>query len=162
MSKRFAHEALVEALHIDKHRLEDMCEQQPELLHQVAEELASCISERDMAKTGLTEVRAEAAERLRSETDKISEAKVESLLPLEPDVMRATTTLHELNAQVGGLSALKEAYVDRSHMLRQLTTLYVANYYSETGDLGRANAKAITGARAREAMNTQRRRLNKE
>lgn len=129
-------EDLREGLQIDKHALDDELIRQPDMLYRVSEHLTLRISQRDAAKQDLSEIEARVDADLRrdasiSET-RITEKEIESQKKVNREVLRAVDKLRLLNLSVGRLSALKEAFGSRGHALRDLTSLYVANYFSDS------------------------------
>lgn len=127
---------LREGLQIDKHALDDELIRQPDMLFRVSEALTLRVSQRDAAKQDLTETEAIVDADLRRDASisdsRVTEKEIESQKKIHPDVKRAVDTLATLNKSVGKLAALKEAFGSRGHTLRDLTSLYAANYFSDS------------------------------
>jgi hypothetical protein len=141
------------AISIDKHALDDCVMQQPELFHRVAEKLALEISLRDEIKDQLSVVQAEVDETIRLEaaqsSTKMTEGAIKMQITMHPDVVMARSTLAKLNKSVGLLSALKESYSQRSYMLKELVSLYLAQYYGD-------ETATASGAKDRSYVNNRR------
>lgn len=161
MADKFNIRKLEDAIRINEHALEDECKEQPHLFYEVAKELAFAVSDRDAAKTFLTTAKAEADGRARNRLErngeKVTEKSVEALIPFDDAVVEAQNNFLNRNADVGKLTALKEAFEQRKDMLKNLTTLYVASYYGEVGGGRPTDVRDINAARGREGMAKARR-----
>jgi len=73
-------------------------------------------------------------------------------------VKSARFKLNELNTKLGKLEALKEAFQQRSYVLKELVALYTANYFGDvmTSSATR-NQGVISGAEGRRQLNKARR-----
>lgn len=129
---------LREGLQIDKYALDDELIQQPDMLYRVSEHLTLRISQRDAAKQELSETEARVDADLRRDASisdtRVTEKEIESQKKVNRDVLRAVEKLRQLNLSVGKLSALKESFGSRGHALRDLTSLYAANYFSDSSN----------------------------
>lgn len=153
------------AIMIDKHSLDECVMQQPELFHKVAERLALDISLRDEIKDRLSVIQAEADAQIRRDAEiaemKVSETQIKMEITKHPDVVEVRNLLASLNKSVGLLQALKESYGQRSYMLKELVSLYLAQYYGDetataSGAKDRAherNKRAMREERERRAKN---------
>ncbi|SRR5258708_1567283 len=142
---------------IDEHSLEEECKKQPDLFYQVAKELAFAISQRDEAKVALAEAEASADPRIRKTLErsemKVTENIVASMKLTDPEVTKAKDYHLDRSANAGKLSALKEAYEQRSHMLRHLTELYIHSYYGEVGNpKSEKNMREVEYSRGKDAL----------
>lgn len=127
---------------IERDALDDCLIQQPQLYYEVSERLALAISRRDAQKDEVKVVESEVDEIVRQdaaeEEKKITEAGVKAQVSQHKDVIAARKTLTRLDTEIGRLSALKEAYSQRSHALRELCGLYAANYWGDGSGGSRA------------------------
>jgi len=127
---------LEKGLLIDEHALNECLMQQPEIYYRVSKLHAIAISEKDAAKQNLAEIEAEAdleiRHRARVHEEKITEKEIEANKRMDKRVDKAITELQKLNHEVNLLQALKDAFNQRSFVLKDLTQLYIANYYSES------------------------------
>jgi len=148
------------ALQIDKHDLDEELIRQPDLFYKVSEQLVLAISQRDAAKKDLEKELAEADEEIRRKArdkgEKITESAITARKQLDDGVIKMENRLSALNLQVGKLSALKESFAQRSHVLRDLRELYIANYYG-SGEAQQDREQRYN--RARKAMDEERKRI---
>lgn len=128
-------EVLEAGLAFDKHALDDGLLTQSDLFHRVSKSLALTISRRDAAKQYVSEVEAEVDRRIRRKAqdseNKVTDRGIEAMKRLDDSVKDANAELHRLNKQVGLLSALKEAYQQRSYALRSLVDLHSSGYFGD-------------------------------
>jgi hypothetical protein len=156
-------ETLEEALAIDEHALDEALIRQPDAFYRVSKKLAMELSIRDAAKQALQEEEAYADERARSsipEGEKVTETSIKSLVRLDKKVLAATDKLLMHNRRVAMLQALKEAFQQRSYVMKDLVSLYVANYFGDTSG-GRSETQLRTrrADENRTAMAEERRKL---
>lgn len=155
-------EDLENELRIDEHALEESLRDQPHHFYRVSKALALEISRRDAAKQALADAEAEADLAFRKDAveneRKFNEGEVRATVQTDGGVVRARDRLNALAESVGKLSALKEAFQQRSYALKDLAGLYIANYYTasehNTAERGMRDAAASS---ARRAMNEARR-----
>jgi hypothetical protein len=128
-------EELEEGLQIDEHALDEALQSQPDLFYRVSKQLAILTSRRDAAKQGVTLAEADAQARIRRERskndEKVTDKAVEADVRRDKEVERAQQEFLTLNSMVGQYGALKEAFQQRSYVLKDLCGLYVANYYAD-------------------------------
>lgn len=153
---------LEEGLRIDKNALDEALERAPDLYYRVSKELTLATSRRDAIKQELAEIEAEADNTIRIRAEgakvKLTETDAKMQARLEPAVKRANRDLIEANRVVGMFSALKDAFNQRSYAIKDLVSLYVANYYSDsTGRQSSGNVKDHDAQVARRGMAQQRR-----
>lgn len=149
-------------LKIDEHALDEALLIQPDSFYRVAKALALAISRRDEAKVLLADEEASVDLKARRDAeiagDKITEAEVKQRVRLDKAVGRARGVFMNCEKQVNKWLALKESFIQRSHALKHLVELYIANYYSDaTNQKARGNEREATAQRARVAMNEARR-----
>ncbi len=150
------------ALAIDQHALDEALVGQPEAFYRVSKAYAMEVSRRDAAKQALGDAEATADLIVRKEAAeddrKITEGEVRATVQTMPEVVAARQRLHELGETAGKLAALKEAFGQRSYALKDLTGLFLANYYtaSEHTSTGAA-LRGRAAANNRERMNDARR-----
>jgi hypothetical protein len=156
-------EDLETGLQIDEYALDEALVAQPEYFYRVSKKLALTVSQRDAAKQGLAEEEARCDGQFREdaarEKEKLTETEVKNLIRLDKEVIKQQEQLNRLNREVGLLTALKEAYQQRSYVLKDLTSLHIANYYTNTDGApsGRAALRDHTAQVAKAGMNRMRR-----
>lgn len=150
-------------LQIDENAMEEALLAQPDSYYKVSKRLALVISRRDAAKQELAEVEARADAKIRRDAElaeeKITEREVKSQKRLDTDVKTAGSNVLTLNYHVGELTALKEAFQQRSYALKELVALYIANYYGDlpSGQMSR-QLRNVDATIAKDAMSKLRRK----
>lgn len=143
-------------LEIDKHGLDDEIVKQPSLLLQVAEAHAEAIAERDSCKEELATVDAEldgqVRRKLEKVKEKVTEAAVKHGIQTSQKHGDAFDTYMTAKTKADKLLALKEAFQNRSYMLRDLVQLYVANYYDQSSVQGNSRSDSMTYQHNRERL----------
>lgn len=127
---------LQEQLAIDKSCLDDEVIRQPMLFYSVSEMLVDALAERDAAKEELNSVDADLdgiwRRKLgREPKNKLTEAMVKNHVQLSAEHEKAFDVYLKAKTKADRLTALKEAFQARSYMLRDLVSLYSANYYED-------------------------------
>lgn len=147
---------------IDRDALDDALIQQPDLIYRVTNKVVERISQRDAAKQDLNEVEALADAEIRRDAqiaeEKITADQVKAAIKVNKKVQQAADKLADLTYRVNQWGALKEAFVARGHVLRDLVSLYGNNYWSDASS-GRAAARKrdAGGEEARDALARERR-----
>jgi hypothetical protein len=126
---------LKQYLKINKHRLDEELEEQPMLLFQISEAFVQASAERDMLKEQLATIDAtldgKARTKLERTQDKVTEAMVKNAVQTSADHEAASAAYLRAKNQADLLAALKEAFHSRGFMIRDLCSLYTANYYEQ-------------------------------
>ena len=140
---------LRDSLVIDRDGLGECLIEQPQLYYDVASAHVESVARRDALKLDVEEVQAKVDKRIRDEAatkdTKITEASIQQTLRLDlkvADVARRSLAAREESDR---WAALKEAYQQRSFMLRELVALRI----SERGDIALANG---AGQRSRSSV----------
>lgn len=131
----FDYHALKERLAIDKHNLDDVIMEQPGLFYDVSEQLTIALAERDAAKENLEIVNAELDSKWRKNLQsqaKLTEKVISNHVMQDPDHEAAFTEYLTFKSKADRLQALKDAFQQRSYMLKSLVALYTANYYEDS------------------------------
>lgn len=121
------HAELRKALEIDRDALDVCLEEQPSLYYHVAEGYTKAVAQRDSHKLALDELTAELDQQIRKKADdearKITEASIQREMALFPKVKDATKRYYDAKALADEWLALKEAWQQRSFMLREIVAL---------------------------------------
>lgn len=127
-----------EYLIIDKNRLDREITQHPELLFRVCEAYIEAAAERDARKEMLAMVDAELDAEIREELkdEKVTEAMVKNRIQVHQKHVDAWSSFVEAKQQADVLNALKESFVARGYMLRDLAQLHIANYWENNSVTG--------------------------
>lgn len=153
--------SLEENLRIDRDDLDGCLIEQPGHHYQVALALAEAVAVRDALKADFELLQANLDVKLRADFEergeKTTEARLQQEMKLDPRYGEARKELLNAQAEVDRLSALKEAFQQRSFMLRELVALTVA----ERGDqAGAAGAYEARGRRVRAVEDARRERVH--
>lgn len=152
------------ALFVNKNLLDDELTTQPEVYYRVAEAASCAAARRDSLKYDLellvAEVDAKVRDELADEADqdskrkKPTETEIANLVKLTPKVDKAQRAYMDARSQAAEWEALTTAFGQRSYVLKDLTALYVANYYQVSeGDSKHARAaKERVAGSARDKM----------
>lgn len=126
-------------LAIDGDALGDCLVEQPQLKYDVSTEYVQAVSLRDAAKMDLDELRAVIDKDIRARADasaiKMTEARIDGEVVLDPRYKAKRREILELSEQADRLQVLRDGFVERSFMLRELVALQI----SERADIARAN-----------------------
>ena len=145
---------LKEYLKINKHRLDEELEEQPMLLFQISEAYVAAAAQRDALKEELATVDAkldhEGRIDLDRKLDKVTEAMVKNYVQTNKKHEAATMAYFAAKQQADLLSALKESFQSRGFMIRDLCSLYTANYYEQSSVKPTNDANRTTYSMARQ------------
>ena len=145
---------LKKGLKIDEHALDESLVRQADLFFRVSREVAILTSRRDAMKQELATTEAQADLDIRKgaakNEDKFTEGEVKARIRLHKDVKEVQNELLELNSWLAQFTALKEAYSQRSYVLKDLVALFIANYYGSG-----AEGRSSRDLRARAAERTR-------
>ena len=123
-------------LEIDKSALDDEVIRQPSLFYMVSEQLVEASAERDAAKEDLAMVDAELDAHWRTAlntgTARVTDKAIQSHIQTSQRHKDAFIAYLDAKAHADKLLVLKESFQQRSYMLRDLVSLYTANYYEES------------------------------
>lgn len=120
-------------LQINKAELDEELIQQPTLFYKISHELELMLSQRDKAKQHMDVIYAQLDGDYRAELDeaeeKYTEPVIKNLVLTDKEHQAAVDDYTEWNEKARVLASLKDAFSQRSYMLRDLVSLTVANYY---------------------------------
>jgi hypothetical protein len=123
-------------LRIEPSNLSEELIEQPELYYHVAMGSAYAVSVRDQAKDQLKTAIAERGIRIRAEYqgkgEKLTEAQLASLVESDPIVITCKGELRKLQLSMDKWQAMKEAFQQRSYMLKDLCALQLAREYESS------------------------------
>ena len=123
-------------LEIDRTSLDDELMRQPSLFYEIGEQFVMAASKRDALKEELATIDAEldgiGRATLEKRLEKVTEAMVKNYVQTHKRHASAFASYIQAKTECDLLQAMKEAFSQRSFMLRDLCSLYVANYFGET------------------------------
>jgi hypothetical protein len=160
-----------EKLKIDRHSLDVEVIRQPSRFFDVCEKLVMAISRKDQANDALKAVSAEISLEVRRQLEKVvgkdkkpvkvTEGRVDAEIRQRPEFQSAKEAWLLAVRDAELWQAMKEAYMQRGWMLKELSNLYASNYFSTPAARGPADATA-TYTRASRPESSQRKRLKLE
>lgn len=118
-------------LKINKTALDDEIIQQPMLYFKISEAYVQAIAERDTLKERLATVDAELDGKIRKqfEDQKITEAMVKNQVQTNKQHKAAQDAYMAAKMEADTIAALKEAFAQRSYMIRDMVQLHVTGYF---------------------------------
>lgn len=133
-------------LSIDKDDLDEALVEQPDLYYHVADAYVTAVAERDSAKLNLEQATAVLDEQFRKQAiedeEKMTEAALRNKITSAPRIQVLEKELLYLRAEADRWQALKEAYQQRSFMLRELVAMYVRRLGDLSIDRGSHDARS--------------------
>lgn len=141
-------------LRIDEHELQTECRNQPELFYHVARDYAASRTAYEDAKADLKRIQVDLEIEVRTEADnleqRVTEGRIAAVVADADPVQEAGRRVLSAKARIEELEALKEAYIQRKDMLRELVALHLSNYYADPirGAETRMRDVAVEGVRA--------------
>lgn len=123
---------LEQGLLIDKHALDDCLLQQSDLFYRVSKQLTMANSRADAAKQGVADAEAAVELSLYRSKDKYTVGEIKAHVAVAPSVKAARKMAADLKFEASQLQALKESYSQRSYAMKELVSLYIANYYGDS------------------------------
>ncbi len=153
---------LEDALGISKENLDEHISTHSEIFYQVGKIVAVLASRRDKEKQNRDNVESQVDLNIRqqalSDSIKITEREIDARKNLNKEVQESRDAVLDLGEEINIWGALKEAYGHRNYMLKEITALYVTEYYA-TQSAGDGNKyKGVQADRGREAMSGERKR----
>lgn len=120
---------------VDKHALDDNLEEQPDLFYRVSKACAIANSQADIAKMNIDELTARLDGTYREDFakagEKVTDTAVKQAIANDPEIRQATTDWLEKREIAARWMALKDTYVQRSYVMKELVTLYTVGYFSD-------------------------------
>ncbi len=153
---------LEDNLRIDVDDLDNCLVSQPGLFYHVAEAVAEANSQRDLFKLELEEATAELDQQYRSQAlqdpkIKVREGSIESQITIAPRIQKLQREYLAACTKAEHCAALKEAYQQRSFMLRELVAVQLAQFHNLGVERGATSARHHIGDRVREEQEQMRR-----
>jgi hypothetical protein len=151
-------------LGIERYALDEELIRQPELFSTISLLVAECVSLRDEGRDISIRIHAETSERLREQLlesgGKLTETRLEELVNLDPAYIHSRDEYLASKALADRASSLKEAFLQRSFMLRDLVSLHISGYTMQTS-VSEANRdqKALDLIKRQEELKTIRREI---
>ncbi len=143
-------------LAIDKQALDDEVMKQPALYYEVSEAYAQAVAERDVLKEELAVTDARLYGSNRKADAKATDTAIKSRINIESSHQQAFSEYVEAKEYADKLGALKDAFNQRSEMLKALGRLYASNYFEQMALKPTQSTDAMVYRRQRERLTLQR------
>lgn len=146
---------------IDKDNLDTELIQQSSIFYQISDSLTESIADRDAKKDKLLNADSQVSTRFRliseGETKKWTEGKILENVQLSSEHKVANALYLQAKETVGKWSALQEAFLQRSSMLKYLVNLYTSDYFTrESISVKTGAASGITAEHIKKGMSETR------
>jgi hypothetical protein len=149
------------SLRIDPDDLDACLVEQPGLFYEVAESVSVANSQRDAIKLELEEAQAELDQQFRrkalEEDVKVTETMLQNQIRTTPRIKQLQRDYLESRTRADNRLALKEAYHQRSFMLRELVAVQLAHFQNLQVERGAAGARHQLGDSVRRGQEELRR-----
>jgi hypothetical protein len=133
-------------LAIDRDDLDTCLMRQPEVYYGVAQNVALSNAERDACKLDLEELQAQLDQDIRAEAlrkdEKLTETSLQNRLKTLPKMQDIQREFLKKRQEAESWQVLKEAFQQRSFMLRELVALYIAQRHDAAMEGGAGQARA--------------------
>lgn len=140
-------ESLEAALRIDKNSLDRVLISQPELFYKAGSGFIRAGVHKDDAKTALQTLNAELDIKFRNQAaqagEKLTDTACGNRILATEAMQEAKGDLAAAQREADQWELLKEAFKQRSYVIKDLVALYTANYYA-TESAGKARSEAVT------------------
>lgn len=148
-------------LAIDRDVLDDCLMEQPQVYYDVSEACVRSTATRDQVKLEFEELTAQLDQDIRAEAvakeEKLTEASLQNRLRTLPKIQEKQRELLAAKKEADDWQALKEAFQQRSFMLRELVALYIAQRRDVDLEHGAGQSRAnLTAARAEQVRDAAR------
>lgn len=154
-------EELKSYLAIDKHSLDTEIERQPSLFFKVGEAYVKAAAHRDYCKEEIGRIDADLYGKYRKKFEKtgqrVTEGQLANAITSDPDHQAAVDAHIKARTEADMLSGLKEAFNQRSYMLRDLVALHLSSYYEKTAITDTGNNRELKARKNIDLMDKARR-----
>lgn len=154
-------EELEFSLKIDPDDLDTCLVDQPGYFYHVAEQVAHANARRDTIKLELEEKTADLDKEVRKNAlnaeEKVTEGGIQNRLRTMPAIQTLQRKYLDAKTEADRWAALKEAYQQRSFMLRELVALQLANFHNLGVERGAVSARHQMGDVNRQRLEARRR-----
>jgi hypothetical protein len=153
-----------DSLHIDKHALDEMVCEHPDLYEKVSTRCALACSLRDQQKFILSKTESDVAYERRKEWGvagvKFTESMVKEVVAVSKELEKETKLYLRYKRDADIWQGVKDAYEQRGRMLRDLTQLYIAGYYTASSTSGKRSLQRQDPVRHEDAADEARRGMS--
>lgn len=128
-----------EKLRFDRDALDDCLSEQPFVFQEVSERCARMISKRDAQKDEYKRIRADLFVQIKSSSEgskRITDSEATAQIDMHPKYLEAHRRYIELCEQAAKWESLKDAFVQRSHAIRDMVRLTATDSYASDRIVG--------------------------
>jgi len=148
-------------LAINKFQLDDDIETQAIYFYEIAEKTAQALAERDTLKATFAETEGMLYLEIKHECaengTKTTETMLHNMVLEAPAYQQANLDLLEAKAYADKWLVLKESFIQRGFMLREMAGLYVAGYFSEFSVKATPETETVQSETKRASISSRRR-----
>lgn len=164
MKERLSIEEAQRGLRIDRHSIDEAILEQSVLFYDVSNNLVLAKEEKDRLKDEMESLGAEISNDKREEfqDDKIkfTEHALKEEVALDKNYIKSKKRYNQSYSDLRKWEAMKEAYMQRSYMLKELARLWSANYYGDTSLSGGNDVKEFAATSNRKKLSVDRKNRN--
>ena len=135
---------------INKSELDEELVKQAALFYSASESYVDAAAMRDTKKEELATVDAELDAEMRLGNEKVTEARIKSMIQTHPRHQEAFVAYNEAKLLADRAGVLKEAWHQRSFMLRELVEIHMSSFYMP--DAIKSTASELAYERQRESV----------
>jgi len=152
---------------IDKNNLDQHLQEQAEIFYRIADALAQAQSVRDKAKEYIAITDAQLNLQFRKDLEedgiKVTDAKINAMVQDDEEHQTSFNEYMDTKEQADKLSAMREAWMQRSYMLRELVGLFISGYFADqTLKGGSPEAREMKAAADRAEIHRKRKRTGEK
>lgn len=151
---------------ISKNNLDEACQTQADIFYEVAEEVAFANSHRDYMKEQLVKRDAELAVDIRKKSEqsgeKLTETKLQQMLQTHPEHLKTFDEWLEAKLNAERWSALKDSFLQRASMIKELCALFISGYYADIEVKGNKDTDEYEVQKIREKQAEKRRQKSEK
>ncbi|MCK5235407.1 MAG: hypothetical protein KAR06_00365 [Deltaproteobacteria bacterium] len=152
-------------LKLDRTKLDHACQTQADLFYRVSQQYTMAVSRRDEAKEEVSMVDAKMGQKLRATAlandEKLTDKKMAADVQASSEHEEAHSNYLTIKAEADEWGILKESFLQRASMLKELCSLYIAGYFSDVVISGAAGSIVPT-KQARERISEVRKERLKD
>jgi len=139
---------------IDEYKLEKECKIQPSIYQEIAEQHSKAVSERDFLKNQMDTLWAMTFKTIKLGNNKITDSLAHSMADCDENYQQSVEAYLKAKALADEWLGIKEAFQQKSSMLKNLVDLYVTQYYGDFTIKGGAQIENSNYKEIREKMRT--------
>jgi len=152
-------------LFIDKNALDDVLVEQPSLIFKIGEQYSYAVDRRDALKDQLARTLAKLSEEIRELSadvkPKITEGCINNRAIQKQEYIEVADEFRKAKMEAAILGELKESFVQRSFMVKDLVNLYVNEYFMNKSTSIEKGSDSDNGTQARKDLSETRKKTTR-